>query len=170
MEIALNSRAPRFGATVLYGAEGPLMACLSWVYRELTRRVIIGIVVFIEWRFGATVSYGRWFQGGFQLSPCRWCRHWKWYRLLGVRIQNSAVFLRGGGPPILHVPLVSGSLLVRRVAHASLVILRCVCSFPLVPSACGRVMAGDTFRRFTTVHWHVFRSPEEYRNLDVSGR
>ena len=58
---------------------------------------------------------------------------------------NSAVFLREGGPRILHVPLVSGSLHVRRVAHASLVVLRCVCSFPLVLR--GRAMAGGTFRR-----------------------
>ena len=58
---------------------------------------------------------------------------------------NSVVFLREGGPRILHVSLVSGSLQVRRVAHASLVILRCVCSFPLVLR--GRVMAGGTLRR-----------------------
>ena len=58
---------------------------------------------------------------------------------------NSAVFLREGGPRILHVSLVSGSLHVRRVAHSSLVILRCVCSFPLVLR--GRAMAGGTFRR-----------------------
>ena len=77
---------------------------------------------------------------------------------------NSAVFLREGGPRILHVPLVSGSLHVRRVARFIIGYLEM-----RVLLSSGTTWTGHGWwhsSQVTTVHWHVFRSPEEYRNLD----